>query len=231
MFALGIALAACSTAVNKNSGFDTPSNGSDAGSGAEGGGSPSNDAGNYGSPVKAAQFDPQLLAKQPAGVFGTAAQRKYIFDSIVGWQENTPYVSGPKCSTAVNNGSEYQTLSQLTKGLIDSVCKTDYSAVLDNLANGIAPRLACEFVMPSADGGTIDPTKVAVQFTPGSGTPLVLTQVTDASECDANPNSWYYDDNVNPTKILLCPSTCTTVSGDHSGKVDVLLGCKAPAAK
>ena len=189
------------------------------------------DAGNYGSPVRAAQFDPQLLAKAPAGMFGTAQKRKYIFDSIVGWDQGTPQLSGTSCSSAVNNGAEYQKLSQLTGGLIDSVCKTDYSGVLDNLAKGIATRLACEFALPKPDAGTLDPSTVVIQFTPSNSPQMALTQVTDASKCGQVPNAWFYDDNTNPTKIVLCQTTCTTVSGDEAGKIDMLLGCKAPPAK
>ncbi len=185
-------------------------------------------AGIYGSPVKAAQFDPQLLAKAPAGMFGTAAKRKYIFNSIVGWTTGTALISGPKCSTAVNNGSEYQTLSQLTGGIVDSVCNTDYSGVLDNIAKGLVTRLGCEFALPKSDGGTIDPTKVVVQFTPSGGPAKTLTQVTDASKCGAITDGWYYDDNTSPTKILLCPTTCSTVGADQSGTISVLLGCKGP---
>ncbi len=188
-------------------------------------------AGNYGDPVKAAQFDPQLLAKAPAGMFGTKASRKYIVDSIVGWSTGTAFITGPKCNSAVNNGSEYQQLSQLTGGIIDSVCLTDYSAVLDNLAKGLTTKLGCEFALPKPEAGTFDPTKVVVQFTPSGGTPQTLTQVTDPSKCGAVANAWYFDDNVSPTKILLCPSTCTTVGADQTGSVEVLLGCKGPAPR
>ena len=176
--------------------------------------------------VKAADFDPQLLAKAPAGMFGTAAKRKYIFDSIVGWQTGTALITGPKCASAVNNGSEYQKLSQLTGGIVDSVCNTDYSGVLDNLAKGLVTRLGCEFSLPTPDGGTVDPTKVVVQYTPASGPPKTLNQVTDASKCGSVADAWYYDNNASPTKILLCPTTCTTIGTDTAGSIKVLLGCK-----
>ncbi|HRG97792.1 MAG TPA: VWA domain-containing protein [Polyangiaceae bacterium] len=170
-------------------------------------------------------FDQQLLAKAPAGMFGTAADRRYIFHTIAGWTPGTAFVTGAKCSTAVNNGSQYQQLSQLTKGIIDSVCKTDYSGVLDNIAKGTVDRLACELSVPQQAAS--DPATVAVQATfPGAG-PQVLVRVTDASKCAANPNAWYFDDNAAPKKILLCADFCTKVNDAPGTKIEAVVGCKA----
>jgi hypothetical protein len=171
-------------------------------------------------------FDTQLLAKQPAGMFGTAAARRYIFHTIAGWKDGTPYLTGPTCTGAVNNGSRYQELSRLTGGIIDSVCKTDYSGVLDNIARGTTQRLACELTVPTQ--ANADPTKVAVQVTPPGGQASLLTRVLDASRCAANPNSWYYDNNTSPTKILLCTDTCTAVNAQQGTKIEALVGCVTP---
>jgi hypothetical protein len=176
-------------------------------------------------------FDTQLLAKQPAGMFGDANKRKYIFDSICGWQDGTPVLSPNKCSSAVNTGDVYQNLSQLTGGIVDSVCKTSFAGVFSNLAKGLVTKLGCEFAVPKADGGAIDPTKVAVQYTPGGGAPQQLTRVTDPSKCGANPDSWYFDDNTNPTKIVFCPQLCSSAGTDTNGKLEVLAGCLAPPPK
>jgi hypothetical protein len=35
---------------------------------------------------------------------------------------------------------------------------------------------------------------------------------------------WHYDDPKNPTKIILCQSTCDSVQ-QKSGKIDIVLGC------
>jgi hypothetical protein len=179
------------------------------------------------SAMTSAAFDTALLAKAPTGMFGTAAARKYIFHTIAGWQEGTAALSATKCASAVNNGSRYQELSQLTGGLIDSVCKTDYSGVLTKLASGIVEKLGCELKVPSA--ATADPTTLVVQLTPNGGTGRKLTQVTDASKCATIADAWYYDDNAAPTKILLCPTTCTAAAQDS--KIEALVGCKAPVPK
>lgn len=170
-------------------------------------------------------FDQALLAKAPAGMFGTAADRRYIFHTIAGWTPGTAFVTGAKCSSAVNNGSRYQELSQLTKGIIDSVCKTDYSGVLDNIAKGTTDRLACELTVPTQ--ASADPTKVAVQVTFPNTPPATLVRVTDASKCAQNPDAWYYDDNAAPKRILLCADFCTRVNAKQGTKIQALVGCKA----
>ena len=87
-----------------------------------------------------------------------------------------------------------------------------------------ASAIACQFKMPTTDAGVIDIDQVKVEYTPaGTGTPQLLTRVTDAASCTAD--GWYYDDNTNPTTIHLCPDMCSTVQGDSNAKVQVLLGC------
>jgi hypothetical protein len=49
--------------------------------------------------------------------------------------------------------------------------------------------------------------------------------VADAASCDPQQGGWYYDDNVNPTTIILCQASCDEVSGDPNGHIDILFGC------
>lgn len=176
-------------------------------------------------------FDTQLLAKAPAGMFGTTQDRKYIFDSICGWLDPSAILSNTKCPSAVNIGSAYQNLSVLTKGIVDSVCKTSYQGVFQNIAKGVAGKLGCQFDMPKSNGNPIDPNKVVVRYTPGSGPAKNLTQVTDASKCAQFPDAWYYDNNTTPTKILLCSGACATVGADTAGKIEIVAGCATDPPK
>ena len=48
--------------------------------------------------------------------------------------------------------------------------------------------------------------------------------MTDKSKCPASGDAWYYDNAAMPTQILLCTTTCGTVSA--GGEVDVLTGCQ-----
>jgi len=176
-------------------------------------------------------FDTKLLAKSKAQ-FGDATSRKYIFNSICGWKRNTAVKSSEKCDSAVNIGSEYQDLSVLTGGTVESVCEKDYSSVFDNIAKGLVTKLGCEFGFPKSQTGQTDPTTVVVNYTAGNASAAKqLTQVTDQSKCGTIADAWYYDDNANPTKIIFCPTTCTTAGADTAGKLEVAVGCKAPPPK
>ena len=178
-----------------------------------------------------ADFDTQLLALS-AAQFGDATHRRYIFNSICGWKRGTPMLDATKCSSSENIGDQYQQLSKLTGGTIDSVCETDYSSVFDNIAKGLVTKLGCEFAFPKATSGTADPSKIVVNYTPGTGGgPKALTQVTDVSKCGSIPDAWYYDDNAKPTKIVFCPTTCTGAGSDTAGKVEIAVGCAGAPPK
>jgi hypothetical protein len=83
--------------------------------------------------------------------------------------------------------------------------------------------LGCEYQMPTTDAGVIDPAKVQMTFTPGGGSPRDIPRVDNAGQCAGE--GWYYDDNNNPSRLMLCPDLCTTVQGDANGKIEISLGC------
>jgi hypothetical protein len=85
--------------------------------------------------------------------------------------------------------------------------------------------IGCEYGIPQPKQGQLDYQKVNVQYTPGNGgAPQLFPNVKDKAACP-NTGGWYYDDDANPTKIILCDASCATVSADAKAKVDVLLGC------
>jgi len=176
--------------------------------------------------MASAAFDTKLLA---LGGFGTAAKRNYVFHSIISKPAATPAPSTSQCSTAAGSSVKYQELSKLTGGLMDEVCKTDYSATLDNMAKGIVDKVGCELGYPTSEAA--DPTQVVVQVTPAGATAKPLTQVTDASKCGTIADAWYYDDPAKPTKIILCPTTCSSATASSGAKIEALVGCKAPTPK
>ncbi|MFO0680044.1 MAG: vWA domain-containing protein [Polyangiaceae bacterium] len=176
-------------------------------------------------------FDLAMVTKAD-GMFGTAGARKYVYNAICGWKEGTPVPGSTKCAGTADAGKIHQQAAVMTGGLVESLCKDDYAAVLDNVAKKVGDRLACEFAMPVASGTqTVDPTKIAVKLTAGGAAEKLLTQVTDASKCAQVPDAWFYDDNTKPTRIQLCPTTCDTASKEKSAKVDVALGCKVPTPR
>jgi hypothetical protein len=176
------------------------------------------------SSLSSSSFDTQLLAKAPAGMFGTTAQRKYVFHSIVSMPFGSTPPTTARCATSDGTSVQYQNLSVLTNGLIDEVCKTDYSGVLDKLAQNVVDKLGCELTYPTADAA--DPTKLVVRYTPSGQSGQNLTQVTDASKCGQVADGWHYDDNAAPTKIILCPTMCNTANAGAGSKIEALVGCK-----
>jgi hypothetical protein len=84
--------------------------------------------------------------------------------------------------------------------------------------------LGCEYTIPPAEmGGLPDFDKVNVQYSPGAGSPTLLSNVADAAACTGD--GWFYDNPAAPKTILLCPATCTAVSNDIDAKIEIILGC------
>jgi len=97
------------------------------------------------------------------------------------------------------------------------------------LAKARGKALPCEYQMPDkVSGGEIDTSLVNVLFTPSSGGNA--TTILQNTDC-VGGSGWYYDNPLMPTKIQLCPSTCSTVRAEYGASVDILVGCKTELAK
>ncbi len=97
--------------------------------------------------------------------------------------------------------------------------------LLDALGAIRGEVLSCDFAMPEPkDGDTINPGQINVNFTAGSGQKTTLRQVANEQSCQG-PEGWYYDDSRNPTRIFLCPETCSAVTADPMAGLQILLGC------
>ncbi len=85
--------------------------------------------------------------------------------------------------------------------------------------------ISCDIAMPDAPPGKkIDPAQVEVIFTPNGGTPVKITQVANLAACGPN-GGFYYDDPAAPTKLTLCPATCSAVQSVTDAKLEVNMGC------
>lgn len=187
----------------------------------------------------AAQFDADLLARDPLQ-FGTAAERNYIWYSIIGVVGNSanPDQSYPptdpivttKCTTAVNTGMGHQAISQLTGGLRFPVCEGNgFDAVFQEIAKGVieGAKVACEFPIPEpTNGKELDPATITIDYTPGgTGTPQKLEQVPSLAQC--KPNAFYLEADL----IKLCPDACTLIQSDDKAAIQILALCKGGIAK
>ncbi len=103
-------------------------------------------------------------------------------------------------------------------------------SVADQFAKALAEiqskALACEYLIPQPMQGALDFDKVNVSYKAGgSKDAKLLPQVAGPMSCSA-AGGWYYVPTKNPTKIVMCPTTCSTFKADVSGEVDIVLGCK-----
>lgn len=86
--------------------------------------------------------------------------------------------------------------------------------------------LPCDFTIPvPPDGKDLDPGLVNLTFTNDVGVVSNVAHVNDELSC-AGADGWYYDNNLAPTTVKLCPTTCTAAEGATQGaNVDVSFGC------
>ena len=90
-----------------------------------------------------------------------------------------------------------------------------------------ATSLPCEFTLPMPDPSKpFDYGKVNVVFTPQGGTQQVVYYTADPSKCDPMALAWHYDDPMAPTRIELCPDTCSTIT-KGGGTIGYQLYCPA----
>mgnify|MGYP004219811891 CR=1 FL=1 len=65
-----------------------------------------------------------------------------------------------------------------------------------------------------------------VEYTPGDGgPPQTIPKVSGPEDCPTDSYAWHYDDNNNPTQIVLCDFACSELSADLMGQIDIVLGC------
>ena len=104
---------------------------------------------------------------------------------------------------------------------------TDFALELAKNLKAISSKaLSCEFDIPDpADGAVLDPNKVNVNYTPGSGGAAQEIPRNDNISCNDPANTgWQY--STDGTKIVLCGAACETVKSDPQAKVSVVLGCE-----
>jgi hypothetical protein len=101
---------------------------------------------------------------------------------------------------------------------------TQFSAKMAEIRS---EALGCDIEIPEAPGTQINYDLVNFTYTPkGMGAPKVMPKADNLAAC-TNQAAWYYDNNASPTKIILCPSLCSTVEADSSAKISVLFGCQS----
>jgi hypothetical protein len=79
------------------------------------------------------------------------------------------------------------------------------------------------------EAGTPDYNKVNVLYTdPTTKAQTLIDYVASAAACDPAKGGWHYDvapASGKPSKVILCPASCSTVQKSIGGVVDVVQGC------
>lgn len=159
----------------------------------------------------------------------------YIFSGIYGWDnENDPSVicTYPDMTQPADSGTTYTTLVQKTKGVRAKICdgSAAWGPFFDAVAQAVfaSAKLNCELAIPTPPQGTIDPKLVNVAIVTNNVS-TYLPGVADAAGCGVD-GGWYYDDPMNPKKVILCKTSCddaqTSIGPGQTGKIEVLFGCE-----
>lgn len=104
----------------------------------------------------------------------------------------------------------------------DLTTQTNFSAALSMALEAITKRtLSCKYQVPAPPSGlTIDPTKVNVRYTRGTGEVVELIKDPSATECKSG---WQYADG--GASIQLCEAACNEAKADPKARIEVLFGC------
>lgn len=184
-------------------------------------------------PFNSLTLPPGILDPSWSGLF-----EGYVFSGIYGWgSDNDPsvtcvYTDGTKPPSA---GPTYTTLVKKTGGVRAKLCDASaaWGPFFDAVAQAVieTSKLSCELSIPKPQDGELDPAAVNVQIV-SNDMPSPLYKVSGAAACGPD-GGWYYDDDVAPTKVLLCPASCdaaqAAVGPGKTGKIEVLFGCATVA--
>lgn len=185
-----------------------------------------------------ADFVARLISIGPEHFGQNAANPAFVFHSIIGLAEKPvpteayspdepvqPETCVGNDNEVTNAGESYQQLSRMTGGLRFPLCQFGaYDVVFEEIADDVVQRraIACDYPIPTAPAGLeLDLTKVAIEYTPGSGgkTPK-FGQARTLAECQ--PNAFYIAND----RLILCPPTCAALRSDPLASVTALFTCQ-----
>lgn len=129
-----------------------------------------------------------------------------------------------RCATAANPGKQHYAAAGATGGLTFSVCTEDWTTLFSKLGEAVSAPIPCELAVPQPPAGqTLDPSKVNLLFKGlQQATAASIARVQDAAACGTQPG-WFYDNAATPTRMSLCPASCTAV--EQGGALEIKLGC------
>jgi hypothetical protein len=86
--------------------------------------------------------------------------------------------------------------------------------------------LACEWKIPaSPEESKFNKNLVNVKYTPSEGEPIEFKKAASKKSC-ADNLGWFYDDEDNPKKIMVCPTACEEIQKDNAERINIIIGCQ-----
>jgi hypothetical protein len=126
-----------------------------------------------------------------------------------------------ECSCGDERGDEYIAISEVTGGLVQSICEAEWTPIFDALEERVVEgtALPCTFALPEVDFGLVVD-RVNVVLVGEDGVRSTLPNVDNAAAC-AGGEGWYYNNPLAPTSVELCAAACIGASGS----VELEFGC------
>jgi hypothetical protein len=107
---------------------------------------------------------------------------------------------------------------------IDDTEAQAFRDALDAIRGQVLP---CEYDIPEPSSGALSFDRLNVEFTTGGETDVV-PKVDGAGDCGSDQPGWYYNasEMETPTKVVLCPATCSAANSASGNRIDIVLGCQ-----
>lgn len=102
-----------------------------------------------------------------------------------------------------------------------AVAATQFLAAMDEIRNRAIP---CDYGLPN---DAQDPQRVNLLYTPPGATEAQpIPYVESQDRCAVVGGGWYYDNPVQPNRILTCAATCDALLAVKEARVNVQVGCR-----
>lgn len=170
------------------------------------------------------------------GIFGPTVHHAivgYHGEAYADWANE----AAGACSSLARVGFTYLSLAQCrdnggneipdcSTGAVARVCDSDWSDTFAEIARrtesvAIREPVSCRLVPPEApEGEVLDYSRLSVTYRSGEETTL-LRHAT-SGRC---VNGWQFDDESNPSAIVLCPDVCRRVQTDRHAELEVAVAC------
>ncbi|MDH5493213.1 MAG: hypothetical protein OEY14_14765, partial [Myxococcales bacterium] len=180
-------------------------------------------------PWNSTELPPGILEPTWASLFDG-----YTFDAIYGYgSETDPSVicTYPGGSSPPKPGLTYTELVTRTGGVRAQICDgaAAWGPFFEAIATTVAStaRVDCEVALPPPPAGMeLDPALVNVVL--GGASSTTLFKVAGPTACGPE-GGWYYDDELSPTLVSLCPSSCEMAQAqlqtEGSASMEIRFGC------